>query len=127
MPIGTAQSILLDTKLYVGVLSADDVSQVVMEIRPKPPTGAVSWWEPARPAAVLYLKPKNPRMTRFAFRSDRMLKLCLDLRGFYLKSGQFLGTRHDFMPKIFLKKLGWAICSVLSYREVFVGVYTART
>lgn len=38
--------------------------------------------------------------------SDRMLKLCLDLRGFYLKSGQFLGTRHDFMPKIFLKKLG---------------------
>lgn len=39
-------------------------------------------------------------------RSDRMLKLCLDLRGFYLKSGQFLGTRHDFMPKIFLKKLG---------------------
>ncbi|CBN74513.1 ABC transporter-like protein [Ectocarpus siliculosus] len=38
--------------------------------------------------------------------SDRMLKLCLDLRGFYLKSGQFLGTRHDFMPKIFLRKLG---------------------
>lgn len=38
--------------------------------------------------------------------SDRMLKLCLDLRGFYLKSGQFLGTRHDFMPKIFLQKLG---------------------
>ncbi|CAM9798469.1 unnamed protein product, partial [Hapterophycus canaliculatus] len=35
-----------------------------------------------------------------------MLKLCLDLRGFYLKSGQFLGTRHDFMPKIFLQKLG---------------------
>ena len=40
--------------------------------------------------------------------SDRMLKLCLDLRGFYLKSGQFLGTRHDFMPKIYLRKLGWA-------------------
>ncbi|CAN0359203.1 unnamed protein product, partial [Laminaria digitata] len=38
--------------------------------------------------------------------SDRMLKLCLDLRGFYLKSGQFLGTRHDFMPKVYLKKLG---------------------
>ncbi|CAM9496496.1 unnamed protein product, partial [Discosporangium mesarthrocarpum] len=38
--------------------------------------------------------------------SDRMLQLCLDLRGFYLKSGQFLGTRHDFMPKVFLGKLG---------------------
>ena len=38
--------------------------------------------------------------------SDRMLTLCLDLRGFYLKSGQFLGTRHDFMPKVFLRKLG---------------------
>lgn len=27
-----------------------------------------------------------------------MLKLCLDLRGFYLKAGQFLGSRPDFMP-----------------------------
>jgi len=31
--------------------------------------------------------------------SNRMIKLCLGLRGFYLKTGQFLGTRHDFMPK----------------------------
>lgn len=30
--------------------------------------------------------------------SDKMLKLCLDLRGFYLKAGQFLGSRPDFMP-----------------------------
>lgn len=30
--------------------------------------------------------------------SDKMLQLCLDLRGFYLKAGQFLGTRRDFMP-----------------------------
>jgi hypothetical protein len=30
--------------------------------------------------------------------SDKMLSLCLDLRGFYLKAGQFLGTRPDFMP-----------------------------
>lgn len=37
--------------------------------------------------------------------SDRMMNLCLGLRGFYLKSGQFLGTRHDFMPLIYLKKL----------------------
>jgi aarF domain-containing kinase len=41
-----------------------------------------------------------------ALNSDRMLDLCLKLRGFYLKSGQFLGTRHDFMPKVYLQKLG---------------------
>ena len=34
-----------------------------------------------------------------------MLKLCLDMKGFYLKSGQFLATRHDFMPEQFTKKL----------------------
>ena len=33
--------------------------------------------------------------------SRRMMNLCLGLRGFYLKTGQFLGTRHDFMPKQF--------------------------
>ncbi len=37
--------------------------------------------------------------------SARIMRLCLDLRGFYLKSGQFLGTRHDFMPKQFTSKL----------------------
>lgn len=30
--------------------------------------------------------------------SKRLLKICLSLRGFYLKTGQFLATRHDFMP-----------------------------
>jgi len=30
--------------------------------------------------------------------SNRMMDLCLSMRGFYLKTGQFLGTRHDFMP-----------------------------
>jgi predicted unusual protein kinase regulating ubiquinone biosynthesis (AarF/ABC1/UbiB family) len=35
-----------------------------------------------------------------ALNSDRLLDLCLDLRGFYLKSGQFLGTRSDFMPQV---------------------------
>ena len=38
--------------------------------------------------------------------SQRMVKLCLDLRGFYLKTGQFLGTRHDFMPPQYTSKLG---------------------
>eukprot|EP00611_Tribonema_gayanum_P008756 TRINITY_DN1836_c0_g1_i2.p1 TRINITY_DN1836_c0_g1~~TRINITY_DN1836_c0_g1_i2.p1 ORF type:complete len:478 (-),score=92.03 TRINITY_DN1836_c0_g1_i2:1001-2434(-) len=37
--------------------------------------------------------------------SDRMLAMCLELRAFYLKMGQFLGTRHDFMPKQYLRKL----------------------
>ena len=31
--------------------------------------------------------------------SKRMVNLCLGMKGFYLKTGQFLGTRHDFMPK----------------------------
>ena len=37
--------------------------------------------------------------------SKRMLDLCLKLRGFYLKTGQFLGTRHDFMPIQYIEKL----------------------
>ena len=37
--------------------------------------------------------------------SKRMMNLCLDLRGFYLKTGQFLGTRHDFMPPNYTSKL----------------------
>jgi predicted unusual protein kinase regulating ubiquinone biosynthesis (AarF/ABC1/UbiB family) len=37
--------------------------------------------------------------------SDRMLALCLSLRGFYLKAGQFLGTRPDFMPAPYILKL----------------------
>lgn len=34
-----------------------------------------------------------------------MLHLCLSLRGFYLKSGQFLATRYDFMPLQYISKL----------------------
>lgn len=37
--------------------------------------------------------------------SDRMFRLCIDLRGFYLKAGQFLGTRYDFMPTQYTRKL----------------------
>ncbi|CAM9902114.1 unnamed protein product, partial [Phaeothamnion confervicola] len=37
--------------------------------------------------------------------SDRMLALCLDLRGFYLKAGQFLAMRHDFLPSPYCQKL----------------------
>ncbi|CEM06643.1 unnamed protein product [Vitrella brassicaformis CCMP3155] len=37
--------------------------------------------------------------------SDRLLDLCLSLRGFYLKSGQFLGTRHDICPPPYIRKL----------------------
>ena len=31
--------------------------------------------------------------------SKRMVNLCIGMKGFYLKTGQFLGTRHDFMPE----------------------------
>lgn len=37
--------------------------------------------------------------------SERLLSLCLHLRGFYLKTGQFLATRHDFMPRAYTNKL----------------------
>jgi len=37
--------------------------------------------------------------------SKRMIDLCLTLRGFYLKTGQFLGTRHDFMPTQYTDRL----------------------
>lgn len=49
---------------------------------------------------------REQRLKRLhAINSERMMKLCLDLRGFYLKSGQFLGTRHDFMPIEYISKL----------------------
>jgi predicted unusual protein kinase regulating ubiquinone biosynthesis (AarF/ABC1/UbiB family) len=38
--------------------------------------------------------------------SNRMMRLCLSLKGFYLKTGQFLGTRYDFMPSKYTEKLG---------------------
>jgi len=37
--------------------------------------------------------------------SDRMLNLCLDMRGFFIKAGQFLSTRQDFMPEVYCRKL----------------------
>lgn len=37
--------------------------------------------------------------------SQRMMDLCTSLNGFYLKSGQFLSTRHDFMPLQYTSKL----------------------
>ena len=37
--------------------------------------------------------------------SEKMLDLCLGMRGFYLKAGQFLGTRPDFMPLPYILKL----------------------
>jgi predicted unusual protein kinase regulating ubiquinone biosynthesis (AarF/ABC1/UbiB family) len=59
------------------------------------------------------LKPssnKNSTMTMtwddvHEINSKRMINLCLSLRGFYLKTGQFLGTRHDFMPIQYIEKL----------------------
>ena len=33
------------------------------------------------------------------------MELCLNLRGFYLKSGQFLASRRDFMPQTYTRKL----------------------
>jgi aarF domain-containing kinase len=37
--------------------------------------------------------------------SNRLLDLCLRLRGFYLKTGQFLATRHDILPQQYTSKL----------------------
>ena len=44
--------------------------------------------------------------------SDRLLDLCINLRGFYIKTGQFLGTRYDFMPRIYCIKLQTLVDSV---------------
>lgn len=44
--------------------------------------------------------------------SDRFVDLCLELRGFYVKTGQFLGTRYDFMPRIYCTKLAMLSDSV---------------
>ncbi|MEW5318649.1 MAG: hypothetical protein WDW38_009856 [Sanguina aurantia] len=40
-----------------------------------------------------------------AWAGDQMYKMCIDLRGFYLKAGQFIGSRGDFMPEQICRKL----------------------
>lgn len=37
--------------------------------------------------------------------ADQMYSICVDMRGFYLKGGQFLGARSDFIPIQICKKL----------------------
>lgn len=37
--------------------------------------------------------------------ADQMYSICVDMRGFYLKGGQFLGARSDFIPVQICKKL----------------------
>ena len=37
--------------------------------------------------------------------AEQMYSLCVDLRGFYLKAGQFLGARGDFVPEQICRKL----------------------
>jgi predicted unusual protein kinase regulating ubiquinone biosynthesis (AarF/ABC1/UbiB family) len=37
--------------------------------------------------------------------ASQMYNLCVDLRGFYLKAGQFLGARGDFVPEQICRKL----------------------
>lgn len=36
---------------------------------------------------------------------EQMHSLCIDMRGFYLKAGQFLGARGDFVPQPMCKTL----------------------
>lgn len=55
--------------------------------------------------AVQFNKTENMWDNVHEVNSDRMIRLCLGLRGFYLKSGQFLGTRYDFMPQHYTTKL----------------------
>ena len=52
--------------------------------------------------------------------SERMLSLCLSLRGFYLKTGQFLGMRHDFMPPQYCLKLSKLTDSVPHLEEEII-------
>jgi len=40
-----------------------------------------------------------------AWAGDAMHRLCIDLRGFYLKAGQFLGSRPDFVPQLICRRL----------------------
>eukprot|EP00871_Galdieria_phlegrea_P003411 jgi/Galph1/4070/GphlegSOOS_G2724.1 len=42
---------------------------------------------------------------RHEWGSEKVYKLCTEMRGFYLKDGQFLGTRADFMPAAWVEKL----------------------
>lgn len=59
-----------------------------------------------------HLKVRGPEAQEQAWEdlhelnSERMLDMCLELRGFYIKFGQFLGTRHDFLPPQYTSKLG---------------------
>lgn len=55
--------------------------------------------------------------------SNRMMDLCLSMRGFYLKAGQFLGTRYDFMPLEYTSKLSKLHDNVPPVEEVTIREY----
>ncbi len=42
---------------------------------------------------------------RHARAGEDMYRLCLGLRGFYMKAGQFIGSRADFVPEPMCRKL----------------------
>lgn len=55
-------------------------------------------WDDQRLATEVWA----PQQERAA---EQMYNLCVDLRGFYLKTGQFLGARGDFVPEQICRKL----------------------
>ncbi len=58
----------------------------------------VSGWNNDRIKSDLW----DPQQEKAA---SQMYNLCVDLRGFYLKAGQFLGARGDFVPEQICRKL----------------------
>jgi predicted unusual protein kinase regulating ubiquinone biosynthesis (AarF/ABC1/UbiB family) len=50
---------------------------------------------------------------------DAMYELCVRLRGFYLKAGQFLGSRNDFVPDAICKRLV-ALCDQVGRQQISV-------
>ncbi|KAH7619626.1 hypothetical protein Ndes2526B_g06607 [Nannochloris sp. 'desiccata'] len=58
----------------------------------------VSGWNSDRIKSDLW----DPQQEKAA---SQMYNLCVDLRGFYLKAGQFLGARGDFVPEQICRKL----------------------
>ncbi len=41
--------------------------------------------------------------------AQRLYRLCVDLKGLYIKAGQFIGTRADLMPYPYVRWLGQLI------------------
>ncbi len=63
---------------------------------------------------------------QYHYAGEAMHSLCVDMRGFYLKAGQFLGARGDFVPAPMCEKLSQLHDRVSRLPTIHLGLARCR-